>query len=225
MRLPAAMSADQLVAELLNHYRVFHKPDSPEEAMWSRSMAAVLGGWSESVLARACEVILRTRKNDRFPLPAEISSICREIADEDERPKLLAAEYAARQSNAASRERKMFAVELLRGEMGRRAVRENWIGGLYDFVRRQNRLPDAREEGMVVRSHREYESARDGVYRVARHGALNGALAALAASIDKRNRLLCDVVVGRADVSALVEHLDQWAETDEASGRGQHELD
>ena len=224
MRLPDRMTPDQLVAELLNHFRVFHKADSPEEAMWSRSMAAVLGDYSDSVLAKACAHILKTRKNDRFPLPAEIAAVCVEIADDDNRPKVLAAEMEAAKANPWSRARTRFVIEqLLSGEMGKRAARDGWIGPLYDECRLRNELPKAHEIDGLKRRAEEFFAVRSMCHR--REGwpatgvgsGLAGAAARLGETIEKRNRLVASVVLGNASVELLFRSLDQFKDEEAAA--------
>lgn len=217
MRLPTEMTPDQLVAELLNHYRVFHKANSPEETMWSRSMAAVLGGYSESVLARACEQILRTRKNEKFPLPAEISAICAAIAEEDRRPALLIEEVEARRSNPQSKERQRYVCEqLLSGEMGKRAVREGWVAALFNYACEHNELP--RDEKAIFRLKQQSEEIRTWHADCIRnldtvpsgHAGLQQVIASAADNVARRERIIARVVSKEIPVNALWEHMDKW---------------
>lgn len=200
MNFAERMTPDQLVAELLNHFRVFHKPDSPEEAMWSRSMAAVLSGYREEVLALACARILRTRRNDRFPLPAEIAAVCDDVQADIDRPKLLAAEMDSKRSSSWSHERIAFVVQqLMSGHVGRQAVDEDWHGALYDFCRENNRLPDAQEAVRLRHAARETGEFIDKALR----GELGLGVKRVASTIHKRRRLIEAVLAGREPVESL----------------------
>lgn len=219
MNFPDRMTPDQLVAELLNHFRVFHKPDSPEEAMWSRSMATVLGDYSDAVLAKACAHILKTRKDDRFPLPAVIASVCADIADDDNRPALLAAEMEAKRSSPWARSRTRFVIEqLLSGEMGRQAALDGWIGPLFDECRIRNELPKPHEVPALKRRADDFFETRSMAHnRIGwPAGELGAALQRSAASLgdtmEKRNRLVAAVVLGKADVEDLFRNLSMFDE-------------
>lgn len=217
MNLPDRMTPDELVAELLSHFRIWHKAGSPEEIMWARSMVAVLGGYSETVLAKACAQILKTRKNDRFPLPAEIAAICVDIADDDSRPALLEAERNAAKANPWSRERTRFVIEqLLSGPMGKQAARDGWIGPLYDECRIRNELPHVSEVPKLKRRAEDFFEVRamchrrEGWTKDANGVALATAAARLGDTIEKRNRLVAAVVLGRESVESLFRNLDQF---------------
>lgn len=200
MNFVERMTPDQLVAELLNHFRVFHKPDSPEEAMWSRSMAAVLGGYNERVLAHACAKILKTRRNERFPLPADIAAVCDEVQADIDRPRLLAAEMESKRAMPWSRDRIAFVVEqLMTGALGRRAVTENWHGALYDFCRENNRIPDETEIRRLKHSSVETSEFIDDSLR----GKYGPVPKRVAGSLIKRRALLEAVLAGREPVASL----------------------
>lgn len=211
--LPNEMTADALVAELLNHYRVFHKPNSPEEAMWSRSMSSVLGGYKPAVLAQTCARILKTRKNDKFPLPAEIAAIADEIEyDLNRLPMLEKARdevFDGRKAPPYSRARTKLVLDMIRGGMGRRAAADGWIGQLVDYVREHAALPDERRVAHLQREAREaYEirvQCHAGVGWPSTPGGL--ALAAMCArlgdTIERRNQLWARVVLGQESEEAL----------------------
>jgi len=200
---PERMDAADFIGQMCQHFRVYHKEGSPEEAQWTDGMIAVLSVYPEDVLADGCLWFFQHRKEIRFPLPAEIITVCDEIAKERARPTLLAAERESSASAPYSRERTELVGHLLRaGPMGMTAVREGWIGMLGDYVRQHGRLPDAAEIPRLRHAAIETTEVIEKTYRSA--GAPNGsgllvACQTFAQTVEQRRRAYTSMVTGEVE--------------------------
>lgn len=199
---PERMDAADFIGQMCQHFRVYHKEGSPEEAQWTDGMIAVLSVYPEDVLADGCLWFFQHRKEVRFPLPAEIITVCDEIAKERARPTLLAAERDSAASYPYSRERSELVGHLLRaGPMGSTAVREGWIGMLGDYVRRHGRLPDAVEIPRLRHAAQEVSEMIEMTYRGDGWPKGSGLLVAcqgFAMTVEKRRREYAAMVTGGA---------------------------
>ena len=129
-------------------------------------MIAVLSVYSDDVLADGCLWFWQNRKEIRFPLSAEIITVCDEIAKERKRPTLIREENEKARSSPYSRERMALVRHLLgAGHMGKQAEREGWIGALGDYVRHNARLPDPAEIQSLKHKSRETTERIRAVYR------------------------------------------------------------
>tara|TARA_R110000868_G_scaffold4998_6_gene30979 strand:- start:1626 stop:2300 length:675 start_codon:yes stop_codon:yes gene_type:complete len=220
------------IAKFVSQIAVYFPPprfeSQEQEAEWLRSMVESLKAYDGDILDRACQEIIDTRGTRAgekwFPLPAEIRRVCTDIADETNRPKVLAAEMEAAKANPWSRARTRFVIEqLLSGEMGKRAARDGWIGPLYDECRLRNELPKAHEIDGLKRRAEDFFAVRSMCHR--REGwpatgvgsGLAGAAARLGDTIEKRNRLVASVVLGNASVELLFRSLDQFNDEEAAA--------
>lgn len=133
--------------------------EEAKEALWLRTMGEMLGGYSDAVLARAAEEIIRTRDprdGTMFPKPAECIAACdaaKKVLAHIATPLLPKTEKADDWSD----DRLALAFDLVNGEMGRRAAREGWVDGLYHFARKNMRLPQPVEIGTLIAGARETE--------------------------------------------------------------------
>lgn len=121
-----------------------YKFETPErEAEWLRSTVESLKNYDDAVLERAGQRIIDTRgARDRerwFPTMAEIHHVCAEVIA-DERRKSLPLE-AEQKQQPDGHYRTRLALELIRTEAGRNAVKEGWIRPLFDWVKRHGKLP------------------------------------------------------------------------------------
>lgn len=174
--------------------------DEKREAAWLRVMQDQLRGWPEPILMAAGDRILKTRNPTKpgfrwFPAPAEILAVCEDIAAERERAQrpLL----AAPKGNEWSDERLALAFDLCKSPLGIEAAREGWILRLYDFCRREMRLP---EKGEVMRLRHEAQGIDKAIAKIdsSEPSALNGALRAFAASVLAKRNELSAKILGRA---------------------------
>lgn len=201
---PEKMDAADFIGFMCQQFRVYHKEGSAEEAQWTDAMIAVLSVYPEEVLADGCLWFWQNRKEVRFPLSAEIITVCDEINKNRVRPTLLREETEKARSDPWSKERADLTRHLLRaGPLGLQAVRENWIGALGDYIRRHGRLPEAAEVPRIKRISSEVTEDLERVYRMPGAedgGSLVSAMKRAAQSIERRRREYAAMVTGETNV-------------------------
>ena len=135
------MSPAEFVPAVVMHFPVRH--ESPErEIEWMRSIIDAIKNYDGQVLERAAKIIIETRTDRRFPLPAEIRKACTEAYDEMRRQKLIPQQEAPKSSaDAWSSDRQRLAYDLCKTEFGKKAARDGWALQLWDFCRNHGRLP------------------------------------------------------------------------------------
>lgn len=209
------------VAAFVSRLAVHFPPpkfDGPEqESEWLRSIIESLKGYSDDVLTRAAQHIIDTRGLKReekwFPVPAEIRRYCNEIIAEDERLPLLKAQqseaFDGLKAPPFSKARTRLVLDLLKGEMGRRAAREMWIGSLVDYVRYAKALPDEQMVRTIKSRALEFQDVRErchaGVgWPDAPDGrAMARRFAILADTMERNSRRWARVILGHEDEEAL----------------------
>lgn len=132
------------------------------EDQWLDMMIGELHVFSDDVLTAAAKKLMRSRL-DFFPRVGQCVDAC--IAErrfiEGSTPEL-------RDAVAAKSKRTRFdslADELIMGPVGRKAARDGWVLGLYDFIRREGRMPTEHETIGIVRASREVGDYIDSIWR------------------------------------------------------------
>lgn len=114
---------------------------------WLTSMNSNLKNYPDGTLAKAAEIIIATRKYRNFPLVSECLDACAEaqkwINSNKEQLSLIKSPDSFPEWHP---DRERLAMELILGPMGKRAARENWIGMLFTFARKNMRLPQTDAE-------------------------------------------------------------------------------
>lgn len=207
------MTAAKFVTHLSKHFNVYFKAGTDEATEWIRSMIGIVGVYDEAVLGAALVVILRTRKEARFPLPAEIITVCDAVVQvRNRKPMVEKMRGEAFDGNMApphSKARTMLVLDLMRTEMGREAARDGWIGSLVDHVRYAKCLPDSGMVRTIKMRAVEFQELRNkchsGVGWPADLGGRAHArvCALLADTMEARNRLWARVVLGDANEDDL----------------------
>ena len=122
--------------------------DEVMEGAWMASMTRALSGYDDDVLGEAAQKMLSTRvpKKDGkfFPVPAECSAVCDDILYW--RQKVQTPLLAPPNPDTWSDERLSLAFDLCKGELGRRAAREGWIGSLFEYCRKNMEIPRTSEQ-------------------------------------------------------------------------------
>lgn len=152
------------------------------EREWSAGVASALAYYDSDLLPKIAQEILNTRTDRRFPLPAEIRKVSLDVSDRmrgrelvPEPPKGRDAEWTA--------ERLALADSLCQTELGRRAAREDWILALWDFCRKNSRMPNDFEVKHVIASSRETDDFIEQAYRHASRSPLHKIAASTADAI------------------------------------------
>jgi hypothetical protein len=99
-------------------------------------------------LKKAAEILIATRKYRSFPLVSECREACVEAAKalKSERPRLLGGNDELRTLPPdCAPHRENLANELVMTALGRRAAREGWISALWQFIRKEMRVPNEGE--------------------------------------------------------------------------------
>lgn len=133
----------KFLATVMSHFNKLHKSDTDEEA-WMMSMIAGLKGYDATVLERAAQRILLTRKDPGFPYLSQCREACEEIIkiERAERtPKFDEASKRKSEIDGADHKHRLADELICAGELGRRAAREGWILSLHDFCRINGKLP------------------------------------------------------------------------------------
>lgn len=181
----------------------FDDPDVDVE-LWQASLTRMLDRFSDAVLARAADRIIRTRDRKKdgafFPVPSECIAACesteRVLAAEERIAKtpLLAVDKAPKEW---SRERHQLALDILGTPLGMEAVRERWHGALYDFFYAHQRMPSPAELVGVKAKARAFLAAIAECEQGA-HGELSKPLARLGNSIRARRENYARSIEGDA---------------------------
>ena len=171
------------------------------EAFWVATMENTLGGFGDAVLVKAANIIIETRSAQRdgtmFPKPAECIAACHKARDvlKSFAPQPL---LAAPNANEWSDERLDLAFDLDNGELGKRAAREGWISQLYNFCRKEMRLPKSSEIAVCIEQFELLEQAI-AAFNAGPRAGLNGAICAFADTVlvkraELRERVLHGVI-------------------------------
>lgn len=138
------------------------------ETEWLKSMSDALRGYPADVLDAAAKRIVHTRKYTSFPLPAECRAACMDAANAFESYRRAETLPTMRwEAGEWTRERRRLAYELVQTNMGKEAARGGWVQSLWNFCRREQRLPkDAREIEQVKAVARETQALEESLERV-----------------------------------------------------------
>lgn len=177
---------------------------------WMRYASADFGGHSADVYARAFKILRSTSKYKSMPSNAEIIDACKEAEKQinSEKPQFIDTRTRSERTHDA---KERIALDLIRGEMGRTAAKEGWIGELFAFVRDNGHLPRTSDEINLLIDNQSREKGE--AYGRSRHGgakgtderyaacvrgeggAFNDALERLGASMLERRKALAAVVL------------------------------
>lgn len=217
------MSSKQAVAKFVSSVAVHFPPpkfDSAEqEAEWLKSIVDSLQEFSDETLDRAWQHIRDhrgLRKEEKwFPVPAELRRVCQEIVADGARKSLFQQQgsqsFDPHKASSHSKVRTQLVIDLVRGEMGRRAATEGWIGALVDHVRTTACLPDESMVKTLRAREREFQEIREQCHEGV--GWPMGSeqpkkFAKLGDTIQARNRLWARVVLGQETEDALFRMID-----------------
>lgn len=170
--------------------------------VWVAKLDRDFERYSADEVARAAEVLRRTRETRTFPMPGVILDALKKARKEldNEKPRTLTPR--PRGPDYSARER--LALDLIRCEMGRTAAREGWIGELFAFVRENGHLPRTQSEIKILIDGANVDDARGGArgtderFRkcvTGEAGPLSGVLVRLGESMLARRKALAEFVL------------------------------
>jgi hypothetical protein len=192
-----AEAVSSFLSELSLHFgKRFETEDAEDQ--WLDSMERNLKGYTPSVLKRACQKIIDTRKDRYFPLPAECRKACEEVIKIDRAeatpsfipgsvdPKNLQSKYDQAYAHADWL--------IMQGPMGKQAANEGWILTLHDFIRENGHLPKDYEITKCKATAKGFDEDYAKCLR-GEAGYLSKSLAGLAETMLKRRYKLTDMVL------------------------------
>lgn len=189
-------SATDFVESVLQIWPPF-RWDEVQEQAWAALMVRELSGFNPAVLERGFQEMVRRRKETRTPTPAECIAVCVEArkwleleASTEQLPEL------RQSSDEWSRERRKLAHDLKRSDLGRQAAREGWIVALWNFCRRNQRLPSGRE---IDQCKRDSEGIEEIYSRASRGGCgpLSAKIAKFAEGLLEQRKNWAEEVLGK----------------------------
>lgn len=148
-----------------------------------------LAGYSDAVLRRACDTMIRTRKHRFFPTVAECLEAVHEAAGTDAAKPL---QPPKKGSVDAYLQGQAIARRVCVGPMVTEAWKAKWFGGLWDFCAANHRLPEDREIARIrARSQETHEI-------MVAESTNSGEIGHLARSMLARYRRLANEQIGKS---------------------------
>ena len=185
------------VDAVIQHFPPF-RWDEEQEKAWVNTMVRELGGFSDDVLEHAMTTMLRTRKVRQIPLVSECIDACveaRRWLEKDRRSGELRDINPSAGESDWSTERVKLAYDLCKSAMGKEAAKDGWVLTLWNFIRKNQRLPKGSEIEACKRTAREfnetYAQCVKGGWPEARHWEKLGA------SMLAKREALASEVLGR----------------------------
>ncbi len=143
---------------VLQHYPPF-RWDDEKEAAWAATMVQELSGFSDEVVERAGRELVRTRRKPQTPLVAECVDACvsaKRWLDAERNSGRLpidgGSDPLGREDRDWTGERLKLANDLMDTPLGKTAAKENWIGALWGFAKKNQRLPQPSEINAVKKT-------------------------------------------------------------------------
>lgn len=188
-------SVQAFISTVIQHFPPF-RWDEEQEKAWVSTMAKELAGFSPQVLDKAVADMVRTRKDRKIPLVAECINACLETRrwlDKETASSTLPIEPATSIRDWTA-ERLKLANDLVMGPLGKQAAKEGWIGMLWAYARKNQKLPTASSE---IEALKREAKAVDQLYSKAVKGDLLFApvLEKWGANVLKKRNELADMVL------------------------------
>jgi hypothetical protein len=140
---------------ILQHFPPYRWEDHQEKA-WAERLVKELSGFSADVVKRAAGEIVRTRKKPQTPLVSECIEACgsaKRWTDANKNKGRLpidgGSDPLGREDLDWTGERLKLANDLMDTPIGKTAAKENWIGALWSFAKKNQRLPQPAEISAV----------------------------------------------------------------------------
>ena len=156
--------SNRLIARIAT---VFGTPDhSTDPEAFIRELARLTKSYSEPELEKAADHLLSTfvpTQRKPWPTPAEICSACQDARELLNPPRPIPYRYPDWSPESISK-----AYKLIVSDVGRRAADEGWILSLWDFCRKNHRLPNASEQ-VTIKGHAHSFNEAFAKSSVARH--------------------------------------------------------
>lgn len=133
--------ANKLVARLCV---MFGTPETQDPAAWFSEMDKLLKGYSDEVLDRAANIVLRNHRLRAFPSVSVMLGAC-----EEAREAMSPRRQEKDPYEAWSPARVSEADRMLNCDLGREAAADGWVFAMHSFIRENRRLPNRGEIGRL----------------------------------------------------------------------------
>jgi hypothetical protein len=188
---------DKFLTTVMSHFNKRHASIEDEDA-WTMSMVDGLRGYDASILERAAQRIILTRKDPGFPYLAQCRDACEQIIKLDraaETPKFVPGSVDPKSLQSKYDQAYAHADWLImQGPMGKQAANEGWILTLHDFIRENGRLPKDYEITKCKATAKGFDDDYAKCLR-GEAGYMSKSLAGLAETMLKRRYKLTDMVL------------------------------
>ncbi len=149
--------------EIIAHFPPKFRWDDGQKKSWVMAMVRELSGFSAEVLQRAARQLIATHKEDKTPSVAKCIAACSEaqrwVRAEQNGGKLQLDGAGVSRDRNWTDDRKRLADDLIMSPIGKQAAKEEWVKSLWNFCRRNSRLPQPNEIEGCKREHREFMEA------------------------------------------------------------------
>jgi len=166
---------------------MYGEPDSDDPAAFLAEYARLLRNYTAKELDGAGDIVLRRNRYKTWPTVGECVNACEDVRDAASvgaPPPGIQDKYPEWSKEAVGK-----AYRLINSELGKQAAKDGWIMSLWDFCRKNRRLPREGELGRLIGTSREFDNAYRQVC-AGGGGALGSALERLGASmLEKRSKL------------------------------------
>lgn len=135
--------------------------DEEQEATWTGYVVPEIEGMADEVIEAGTKHMLRRRKRkDGMPSVAECVEYCEEadrwIKQKQGKENLQIEEQPAVGHLEWTADRQKLASDLILCALGKQAAKEGWIKSLWNFARKNGRLPQPNEIEGCKREHKEF---------------------------------------------------------------------
>ncbi len=148
--------------QVLQHFPPF-RWDEEQEKAWADTLVRELSGFSTEIIDRAGREMVRTRKKAQTPLVSECIEACLDarkwVESERNAGKLPLDSGGSSRDRNWTEDRKRLADDLVMSPLGKQAAKEQWVKSLWNFCRRNSRLPQPNEIEGCKREQREFMEA------------------------------------------------------------------
>lgn len=178
------------VARLFSRMTILYgQPSTADDDAYLAELRDMMGGTDPAIIDTAGDIIRATHKRRGWPSPAEIMAAIEKASSEQPRKPAQVAEDPLWGQDTIGLANRMIVCEL-----GEQAVREGWILVLWDFCRRNRRLPNGYELGSLRHSQSEFDNVLASLSPP--QSPLQAALQQLGKSMVARGDQLAEIVAG-----------------------------
>lgn len=166
---------------VLQHFPPF-RWDEAKEIAWAETMVRELSGFADDVVHRAAREMVRSRKKPQTPMVSECIDACLdakkwlEAQRQSETLSVVHDGGVSLQNRDWTAERLKLASDLMNTPIGKQAAKDGWVGALWSFARKNQRLPT---QGKETEDCKQMAKGFDEAYAICVRSPHNPMMAAL----------------------------------------------